>query len=51
MNTPTSIRAAALIAAVATSFALLQSVSLLASLPPPHAEPLIAQAAVSLQPR
>jgi hypothetical protein len=50
MTMPTSIRVAALVAAVATSLVLLQSVSLLAS-PSSHAEPLIAQAAASPQPR
>lgn len=46
MKTPTWIRAAALIGAAATSFALLQSVTLLAK-PPQGEPPLVAQAASS----
>jgi len=45
MKTPTSIRVAALIAAAATTFVLLQSVALVA-LPPPADAPQLAQAAV-----
>jgi hypothetical protein len=44
MKTPRLIRAAALVAAAATSFALLQSVARLAE-PPPTGAPQIAQAA------
>ena len=50
MNTPSWIRAAALIAAVGTTLLLLESVAWLA-MPPPDAAPRIAQAAPAVRPR
>jgi hypothetical protein len=50
MKTPTLIRVAALVAAAATTFVLVQSVALLA-LPPPGAALQIAQAAMPVLPR
>lgn len=50
MKTPISIRVAALIAAAATTFMLVQSVALLA-FPPPTDAPQLAQAAMSVRSR